>query len=772
MTRCTKFYDLNYITGTILMSRHLAFDPTKTITYNRVPVKVTPIAPDNINARLLHTGLGIFFDDNVVVKYNGTPLSLGVDYVITGYSKHLKHTLGLDGFGIIALLSQVAFAELEIEAHHLGGGYTMYNPENIPQLAQIIGSGVSQILWDDVVVSPMTDTRTLDGLYPPETKSPMHSIITLLGVEAEKARSYGVPKDKTAIRTITRNLSINKLGKIPGGLNTGEFEVVDSINSIKQRLDEVQTITTYIDTILVDSDLRNRTFATKSGWVVGVDNVVVQGYFPNGVRSVLANSGDTITYIPEGDYLLHEVQSTDYKLVKESWFNNTLPSTVKDLLDNPLGNLLDNHLNLVPWYVPFGGYISTVRGNTIVARDVVNSSLFIISEAGVSVTYWDGVKWNIATLGTGTVVWWDSPSDITRIFTELKLGKEPLHVGGVNTLDRINELLDNVDTTGLTVGSVLETFRSVPLHFAIPLGSVPVSRTVYSKLFSIIGETYGEGDGSTTFGIPPLTYGSYRGAISMSNISGTLAAANTRLIKHPTETSVVFSVPMGIDGTLVEVDTLTGATITRALDDGITGACSDGGLIYIVSSTTDNLVSYNPTNGQVVDVIVGMDSTVTEIFKLGTGDYLLVGDTLKRYSNAVVEEIGLAPNVGGIGGVIGLANNDHFLMAIDGSLFKISRVSGVSELVAEVTGDKLWIDSHVSGDMFSIYEALSGNVSTFKLDLSGNVNISGTIPRDLMGWTTSSTTNLEFISTDHLGVVHIEKEPAIPRYVVARAEEQ
>jgi hypothetical protein len=167
-----------------------------------------------------------------------------------------------------------------------------------------------------------------------------------------------------------------------------------------------------------------------------------------------------------------------------------------------------------------------------------------------------------------------------------------------------------------------------------------------------------------------------------------------------------------------------------------------------------------------------MDSTVTEIFKLGTGDYLLVGDTLKRYSNAVVEEIGLAPNVGGIGGVIGLANNDHFLMAIDGSLFKISRVSGVSELVAEVTGDKLWIDSHVSGDMFSIYEALSGNVSTFKLDLSGNVNISGTIPRDLMGWTTSSTTNLEFISTDHLGVVHIEKEPAIPRYVVARAEEQ
>jgi microcystin-dependent protein len=29
-----------------------------------------------------------------------------------------------------------------------------------------------------------------------------------------------------------------------------------------------------------------------------------------------------------------------------------------------------------------------------------------------------------------------------------------------------------------------------------------VSRTTYSKLFEVIGTTYGEGDGSTTFNVP------------------------------------------------------------------------------------------------------------------------------------------------------------------------------------------------------------------------------------------------------------------------------
>ena len=58
------------------------------------------------------------------------------------------------------------------------------------------------------------------------------------------------------------------------------------------------------------------------------------------------------------------------------------------------------------------------------------------------------------------------------------------------------------DIQGLNTGLIIPwTTASVPTGFLECDGS-NVSRTTYSALFTVIGTTYGSGDGSTTFGLP------------------------------------------------------------------------------------------------------------------------------------------------------------------------------------------------------------------------------------------------------------------------------
>jgi hypothetical protein len=53
-------------------------------------------------------------------------------------------------------------------------------------------------------------------------------------------------------------------------------------------------------------------------------------------------------------------------------------------------------------------------------------------------------------------------------------------------------------------GTILtNTTNALPPGYLLCNGS-PISRTTYSNLFTVIGTTYGEGDGSTTFNLPNL----------------------------------------------------------------------------------------------------------------------------------------------------------------------------------------------------------------------------------------------------------------------------
>ena len=71
------------------------------------------------------------------------------------------------------------------------------------------------------------------------------------------------------------------------------------------------------------------------------------------------------------------------------------------------------------------------------------------------------------------------------------------------TDDNMNEIKNTINTN-TPVGSIsLFAGTTAPNGWLICDGSA-VSRTTYADLFSLIGTTYGSGDGSTTFNIPNL----------------------------------------------------------------------------------------------------------------------------------------------------------------------------------------------------------------------------------------------------------------------------
>lgn len=82
-----------------------------------------------------------------------------------------------------------------------------------------------------------------------------------------------------------------------------------------------------------------------------------------------------------------------------------------------------------------------------------------------------------------------------------------------NVVGAIAEVERTVNATGYRTGDIFHSYREFIPEVAIPLGSAPVSRSVYANLFATIGTTFGEGDGSTTFGIPLKTKSVLKGKL-------------------------------------------------------------------------------------------------------------------------------------------------------------------------------------------------------------------------------------------------------------------
>jgi microcystin-dependent protein len=90
------------------------------------------------------------------------------------------------------------------------------------------------------------------------------------------------------------------------------------------------------------------------------------------------------------------------------------------------------------------------------------------------------------------------------------------------------------------VGSTMRWKTSTAPAGWLVCGGQAVSRTVYSALFSLLGTTYGAGDGSSTFNLPNSTDRMNIGAGNLYNLGSTGGSKDAIVVSHThTATSVV-----------------------------------------------------------------------------------------------------------------------------------------------------------------------------------------------------------------------------------------
>ena len=82
------------------------------------------------------------------------------------------------------------------------------------------------------------------------------------------------------------------------------------------------------------------------------------------------------------------------------------------------------------------------------------------------------------------------------------------NIGDIIRAEDLQDLLEQINNSSSNIVGELKylSFNTIPQNCLMCDGS-EISRETYSELFNVIGTTYGEGDGSTTFNIPD-----YRGA--------------------------------------------------------------------------------------------------------------------------------------------------------------------------------------------------------------------------------------------------------------------
>ena len=101
--------------------------------------------------------------------------------------------------------------------------------------------------------------------------------------------------------------------------------------------------------------------------------------------------------------------------------------------------------------------------------------------------------------------------------------------------------------SSIPVGTILphaRAFVTIPYGFLLANGRI-LSRTEYSDLFDVLGENYGAGDGSTTFGIPNLTGGgmpaTLYGAGAIAPIAGDFTGSQKFLDGDTNATGAILS---------------------------------------------------------------------------------------------------------------------------------------------------------------------------------------------------------------------------------------
>lgn len=119
---------------------------------------------------------------------------------------------------------------------------------------------------------------------------------------------------------------------------------------------------------------------------------------------------------------------------------------------------------------------------------------------------------------------------------------------------------------------------SAPVGWLVADGSA-ISRSTYAALFTLLGTTYGAGNGTTTFNIPNLV-GRMPLGVSGSHALGTSGGAETTTLSSGQLPSHSHSIPEAAGSTTVQSG--SGATVANATS-GSTGSVGSGSSVPILS---------------------------------------------------------------------------------------------------------------------------------------------------------------------------------------------
>lgn len=134
-----------------------------------------------------------------------------------------------------------------------------------------------------------------------------------------------------------------------------------------------------------------------------------------------------------------------------------------------------------------------------------------------------------------------------------------------------------------------------------------ISRTTYARLFSFIGETWGAGDGSTTFELPDLVDRSILGAGNKIDVGEQIGVSSTRLLAHthsasfsgnplPNHThSNFYAHPSSANDTFGTGDSSNGG-FNRSVQSVSAGTPSGSVSVSSAGQTTTDL-NYHPCSG-------------------------------------------------------------------------------------------------------------------------------------------------------------------------------
>ena len=119
---------------------------------------------------------------------------------------------------------------------------------------------------------------------------------------------------------------------------------------------------------------------------------------------------------------------------------------------------------------------------------------------------------------------------------------------------------------GCPTGMIAFFHATTPPEGWLPCNGQKVSRTTYANLFSVIGTTYGSGDGSTTFTLPNLHHRFLEGTTTASEVGDYVEAGLPNISGQIKNVSETFG---SSDGTCSGAFSKENASLNRNTPDGL-----------------------------------------------------------------------------------------------------------------------------------------------------------------------------------------------------------